>query len=59
MILGYYFDLFDFSIKDVLIVSVMNITLYLLVYLVDIAKTKYYADSINAKLNERMYKGEK
>lgn len=54
--LGYYFKLFDFSLKDVLIVSIMNISVFLLVNLIALTKSHYYACAINEKINKRMSK---
>lgn len=56
--LSLIFGIFDFSIRNLLIVSTMNITVYLLVCLIILTKTKYYAFSINEKINKRMLEKE-
>lgn len=51
--LGIYFDFFDFTFKQIFIVSIMNISAYIIVSFTILVKNKLDASYINSKINKK------
>lgn len=51
--LGIYFDFFDFTFKQIFIISIMNISAYIVVSFTILMKNKLDAFYINSKLNKK------